>query len=137
MLNFRPHHFMCTLGFVGEGYSPNFIKNYAAIANRLIKDENTPIKVNFGTDSICVACPHKLARDLCTSQKVVDPLDQAHANILGLKDGEVLTWGQAKRRIVRKMTFKNFYLACKGCSWKNMGVCERALRKLKAASSLS
>ncbi|MBN9343226.1 MAG: hypothetical protein BGO76_03725 [Caedibacter sp. 38-128] len=135
MLNFRPHHFMCTLGFVGEGYSPSFIKNYAEIVDRLTRDENTPVKVNFGTDSICAACPNKLARDLCTSQKVIDPLDQAHANILDLKDGEVLTWKQAKGRIVRKMTFKNFYHACKGCSWKSMGVCEKALRNLKVQSS--
>lgn len=134
MLTFRPHHFLCTLGFIGEGYSPAFIKNYTTIVKKLTRDENTPIKVSFGTDSICAACPEKLARDLCTSQKMIDMLDQAHASILSLKDGEVLTWRQAKGLILKKMTYKNFHYACKGCSWKNLGLCEKALRKLKASS---
>lgn len=137
MLTFRPHHFMCTLGFVGEGYSSDFIKKYATIVAKIIKSENTPIKVVFGTDSICAACPEKLARDLCLSQKKVDLLDKTHAHILHLKDGEILTWKQAKRRIVKKMTYKNFHHACKGCSWKELGACEKALRNLKAESSLS
>ncbi len=132
MLSFRPHHFMCTLGFIGEGYSPDFIQNYAAIVTQLIKNTNTPIKVHFGTDSICAACPEKLARDLCMSQKESDPLDKVHANILGLKEGDVLTWRQAKDRIIKKMTFKNFHHACKKCSWKKLGVCETALRNLKS-----
>lgn len=128
---------MCTLGFVGEGYSPDFIKNYATIVNKLTRDENTLIKVSFGTDSICASCPEKLARNLCASQKTIDSLDQQHARILNLKDGEVLTWKQAKGRILKKMTYKNFYSACKDCSWLKLGVCEAALRKLKAPSLLS
>ncbi len=134
MLTFRPHHFLCTLGFVGEGYSQAFIKNYTTIVKKLTRDENTPIKVSFGTDFICAACPEKLARDLCTSQKMIDSLDQAHASILNLKDGEVLTWRQAKSIILKKMTYKNFHYACKGCSWKKLGLCEKALRKLKVSS---
>lgn len=127
---------MCTLGFVGKGYSPNFIKNYATIVNQLAKDANTPIKVHFGTDSICAACPEKLARDLCMSQKESNVLDKAHATILDLKDGDVLTWRQAKRRLMKKMTFKNFHHACKKCSWKKLGVCETALRNLKATMAV-
>lgn len=136
MLSFRPHHFMCTLGFIGEGYSFNFIKSYTTIVSRITKNENTPIKVVFGTDSICTACPEKLARDLCLSQKKVGPLDKIHANILNLKDGEILTWKHAKGRIIKKMTYKNFHHACKGCSWKKLGVCETALRNLKATASI-
>ncbi|MBN9412824.1 MAG: DUF1284 domain-containing protein [Candidatus Paracaedimonas acanthamoebae] len=134
MLNFRPHHFLCTIGFVGEGYSPNFVKNYAKIVNKLEEDENTSIRVHFGTDSICAACPGKLARDLCMSQKKIDPLDDAHAKILELKNGEILTWKQAKGRLIKKMTFKAFHQACKRCNWKKLGVCETALRSLKSFS---
>ena len=93
--------------------------------------------MSFGTDSICTSCPNKLARDLCTSQKKIDSLDQAHASILNLKDGEILTWRQAKGRILKKMTYKNFYSACKECSWKKLGVCEAALKNLKVSSFLS
>ena len=35
MLKFRPHHFLCTLGFQGKGYSPGFVANFQAIADRL------------------------------------------------------------------------------------------------------
>src|SRR3546814_20869857 len=88
---------MCTIGFVGEGYSSHFIKNYATIADRLQRDDQTRIKVVFGTDSICAACPNKLARDLCMGQKIVNPLDQAHAKILGLKDDDILTRSEERR----------------------------------------
>ena len=35
MLSFRPHHFLCTLGFEGKGYSDAFTRNMAEIADAL------------------------------------------------------------------------------------------------------
>ena len=34
MLEFRPHHFLCTLGFEGKGYSDEFVRNYYRYADQ-------------------------------------------------------------------------------------------------------
>jgi len=134
MLEFRPHHFMCTLGFEGKGYSPEFVRGYQRIADSLrIADEGdaVPIRVAPATDAICAPCPNRTGT-VCASEPKIRSLDQAHARVLGIEAGQVLTWGEAKRLIAEKMGFDDFERACAPCAWKAMGVCEAALRKVKA-----
>ncbi len=129
-IQFRPHHFLCTLCYTGKGYSASFIRNYDKIAAQLNADggENTPIEVVSHTDSICKPCPHK--RDLnCESQALIADLDAKHAEALGLQAGEVLTWGEAKQRIAEHMTLEKFEHTCETCSWKKFGICEKILTK--------
>ncbi len=131
MIKFRPHHFMCTLGFQGKGYSQQFVDNYAAIASQLKTDPNTLITVTSTLDDICHACPHQLTNKLCSSQTKIDKLDSAHQEILGLTEGQVISWRQAQELIKNHMTISQFHLACEGCEWKELGVCEEALKELK------
>lgn len=137
-LRFRPHHFLCTIGFEGKGYSDEFVAGYQKIADRLRgtpEGDDTIIEVTPHTDSICDPCPNK--RDLlCTTQEKITKLDQAHAEILGLKAGDRLTWGEAKERIRVRMTKENFDRACAPCSWKEAGMCEKALNRLKETPAL-
>jgi hypothetical protein len=132
MLKFRPHHFLCTVGYQGKGYSPEFVKNYDSIAADLKKPagDGTLIQVVEKTDSICAPCPSK-RDDLCETQAKIDQLDRAHANILSIKDGDTLTWGEAKNRIAEFFTEEAFESACAPCSWKALGICKTALVKLK------
>jgi hypothetical protein len=146
MLEFRPHHFLCTIGFQGKGYSAEFVKNYAEISTRLKGPgfeagyTETPtgdlikIRVVAETDSICAPCPSKRGA-LCETQEKIDRLDHAHAEILGLKTGDELTWGEAKKLLAQKFTLEKFDTACQPCSWKSLGVCETALIELKKAHS--
>lgn len=128
MLKFRPHHFLCTLGFRGKGYSPDFVANFSAIVARLT--DQSPIEVVESVDSICTPCPSNRA-GRCTDASKIEKLDQAHLEILDLTLGSVLTWGEAKTRIRDRMSVSDFNRACKSCSWKELGVCENALRDLK------
>ncbi len=132
-LQFRPHHFMCTLCYTGKGYSPSFVRNYNKI-DTLLKSaggDDIPIEVVSHTDSICTPCPHK--RDLlCESQAVIADLDAKHAAVLALQAGEVLTWGQAKQRIAENMTLEKFEHTCATCSWKKFGICEKILTEFLA-----
>ncbi|MGZ3698214.1 MAG: DUF1284 domain-containing protein, partial [Bdellovibrionota bacterium] len=73
--------------------------------------------------------PHRLD-SLCKTQSKIEALDQAHATILGLQTGEVLSWGEAKKRIRARMTEDRFDSACAPCEWKSLGHCRTALRKL-------
>lgn len=137
MLRFRPHHFLCTLGFEGKGYSDEFVASYAEIASSLRAPggEDTPIEVAGHTDSICAPCPHRRG-SLCATEGKIRSLDQAHASILGLEAGETLTWREAQRRIAERMTDEEFERACAPCAWKPLGVCKSALQKLRAAAVL-
>ncbi len=127
--SFRPHHFLCTLGFQGRGYSPSFIENYEKIAAALRHNEELPLRVVPTHDSICGACPHQ-KKGGCEKEDKIQRLDQQHSQILGLKMGETLSWRKAKERLKKHMTLDAFHHACAGCSWKSLGVCESALKEL-------
>lgn len=129
-ITFRPHHFLCTLGFQGKGYSAPFVENYTQIVEALQKDEALPIQVVAEKDSICMACPHQSLRGCATEEKI-EALDSRHSHILNLKPGDVLSWKEAQERLKENMTLEKFHHACAGCQWKALGVCETALKKLR------
>jgi hypothetical protein len=126
-LFFRPHHFLCTLGFEGKGYSPGFVKNYIQVKEALQNNEELPIHVISHLDSVCSACPHNQG-SICDTEEKIRALDDRHSQVLGLAPGDILTWAAAKQRIKDKMTLAAFHEACKGCQWKPLGICEKALK---------
>lgn len=125
-INFRPHHFLCTLCFQGKGYSPTFVANYENIAAQLKENPDSEISVVDRTDSICAPCPHRQGAQ-CATQDKISGLDQAHGDVLKIQPGEVLTWTAAKQRISAKLTLPEFHRICATCSWKSLGVCEQVL----------
>lgn len=136
-MEFRPHHFLCTVGFMGKGYSNAFVANYQRLADELRRapgGDRRAIQVAAQTDSICGPCPNR-AGTLCQTQEKIDRLDAAHAAVLQIRPGDTLTWGEAKRRIVARFTDEAFEKACAPCAWKPLGICHDALRKLRAAFS--
>ncbi len=133
MIKFRPHHFLCNLGFQGNGYSPEFTENFRLINALTVGAAGdagrVEIEVTLETDSICGPCPNR-NQSRCATQDKIDRLDEAHAEILSLKDGERLTWVEALARIKKEFSLEKFHKACAPCSWKDSGYCESALRKL-------
>lgn len=136
MIYFRPHHFLCTLGFRGKGYSDAFVRNFSRIVQQLRSPEGASEKITviFETDHICKPCPNRRSK-LCVEQEKIEKLDQAHAHSLNLKEGDVLTWQEAKERINQRIDEETFDQICSGCSWKDLGFCREALRELKTQSS--
>lgn len=129
-IKFRPHHFMCTLGFRGKGYSLDFVRQYKKIVQQVNDDEQTEIEVVSYMDNICAACPNKIDEVNCKAQVKILKLDSNHSMYLMIKPGDILTWKKAKEKIKQYMTIEKFHLACTGCSWKEYGVCEQALNDL-------
>ena len=130
-LHFRPHHFLCALGFAGKGYSDPFVANFSQITAQLRAAGGDVIEIVVvdQTDSICTPCPHR--RDTqCTEQTKIASLDQRHQAVLQIKAGDQLSWGEAKARIKQHMDLETFHKACEGCQWKALGVCEQALKQL-------
>lgn len=131
-LQFRPHHFLCSLGFQGKGYSDGFTANMADIVVGQLRTpdgDDTQIEVTGHTDSICAPCPKRRGK-LCEDQEKIATLDARHARALGVFVGSSLTWGEAKRRIVKRVPPGSLSQLCKGCQWLELGLCESALEEL-------
>ncbi|HQU70116.1 MAG TPA: DUF1284 domain-containing protein [Albidovulum sp.] len=131
-IRYRPHHFLCSLGFEGKGYSENFTANMTAIVMGRLRAEGgdaTVIAVTGATDDICAPCPKRRGR-LCTNQDKIKTLDRAHAAALKLEPREVLTWGEAKDRIRANVPAGSLKTLCAGCEWEAYGMCEAALSRL-------
>ncbi|ATX66413.1 DUF1284 domain-containing protein [Roseinatronobacter bogoriensis] len=130
-ISFRPHHFLCTLGFQGKGYSGAFTQNMAAIVNRLRAPDGgaVRIQVTYQADSICAPCPHKRGLS-CKEAAKINTLDTRHADALSLRDGDSLTWAEAQARIVARVPQGSLEQLCGGCQWLELGLCETALSAL-------
>ena len=131
-ITFRPHHFLCSLGYQGKGYDDAFTANMDhVVADGLHQEggDETLITVTREADVICGLCPHRRGQG-CVSQEKIDGLDARHAARINLVDGETLTWAEAKTRIAAKVKSGDLFDLCKGCQWLELGLCEDALAKL-------
>lgn len=134
-LRYRPHHFLCSLGFQGKGYSDSFAANMARIVmGRLRTPEggDEVIEVTAATDDICAPCPHRRGT-ACERQEKIAALDAAHARALNLAPGDRLTWAEAQDRIRAQVPPGSLKSLCAGCEWEAYGMCEAALARLHAA----
>lgn len=130
-LVFRPHHFLCALGFQGKGYDSGFTENMAGIVARLrrMDGDDVMIEVRFSADTICAPCPHRRGTG-CTHSAKIATLDHRHAQALGLQDGTRLTWGDARARIRAQIPAERLDALCAGCQWLDHGLCRSALDRL-------
>ena len=130
-VRFRPHHFLCALGFQGKGYSADFTVNMAAIVDRLKAPggDLVEIEVTHQADHICTPCPHRRGTG-CEKSAKIAALDARHSAALGLDDGMRLTWGTAQDRIVKNVSEGALEKLCAGCQWHGLDLCERALSAL-------
>ncbi|MEL7214773.1 MAG: DUF1284 domain-containing protein [Pseudomonadota bacterium] len=133
-VRFRPHHFLCALGFEGKGYSSRFTANMTEIVEGRLRGpggDATPIEVTSATDDICAPCPKRIGT-LCTAQSKIANLDAAHADALGVAPGDTLTWGEAQSRIKARITPDTLDTICADCSWLKHGMCTSAVARLIA-----
>ncbi|MGH1465667.1 MAG: DUF1284 domain-containing protein [Cognatishimia sp.] len=133
-IRFRPHHFLCALGFQGAGYSPAFTANMSEIVDGQLRGQNgdkTRITVTYVADSICTPCPERRGLG-CVKINTIKQLDERHAKALDLQNGTSLTWGEALKRIQTKVPPGSLKTLCQNCQWLELGACESALARLHA-----
>jgi hypothetical protein len=128
----RPHHLLCAVSFEGHGYSGPFVENFSKIVKQLRSNDETIVEIVGAIDDVCLPCPNRIDNSLCKDQAKIQSLDQRHSNVLHVIPGDTFTWKEAKQKLIEKMTLEQFHKACDGCSWKPMGVCEKALKTLRA-----
>lgn len=125
-IRLRGHHLLCMLTFVGEGYSPRFVANYAKIIRRMKAGE--PVLIVQGPDDICAPL---LAADAphCHRDGVVErdrlALESAGA-LLGrqLEAGSEMTVDEPMlNRMQHGFASGELRTACSGCEWS--GLCDK------------
>lgn len=125
-IRLRGHHLLCMLTFVGEGYSPRFVANYAKVIRRMRAGES--VLIVQGPDDICAPL---LAEDgpHCHRESVLerDRLAlESSGRLLGrhLAAGDELTLDEATLlRFQRGFASGATRQACGGCEWSSL--CDR------------
>ncbi len=114
----RPHHLLCMLTFAGDGYTPDFVANFAAIVRRIGAGE--AIDLIDGPDDVCA--PLDASGDTHCGNASVGRRDRTA--LLALAEAG---WPVARRPLVidgarlaeLRAAFASGAIraACRGCEW--------------------
>ena len=134
-LPIRGHTLLCLQGFRGEGYSPDFVENMAAIHRAVTEGPERAVRVIAEPDAICGACPH-LNPAGCTlngaeSEPDMREQDRDVLGRLGLQPGTVLPWREVLARIRRQVTGSDLAKICGSCRWLPLGYCADGIDRLR------
>lgn len=132
-MRIRGHSLLCIQGFVGEGYSPEFVDNMMEIVASLRDD--VPVTVIDGPDALCEACPN-LSSDGCSlhgdgSERGVRTQDRDVMGRLGIAPGATLPWNEILARIRKLIEPDDLDEICGKCPWLPLGHCREGLRRLR------
>lgn len=137
-LSIRGHTLLCLQGFRGEGYSPDFVENMAAIHRAVTDDPARTVRVIAEPDAICGACPHLRREALpgCTlngagSEPDMRAQDRDVLGRLGLQAGTVLPWRDVLARIRRQVKGSDLAQICGSCRWLPLGYCADGIDRLR------
>lgn len=119
----RPHHLLCMLTFVGEGYSPAFVANYRRLAGRISAGE--PIEIISGPDDICAPLLSDEAAH-CFGASVADRDAAALADIARLLERELEAGAVIAPDAALFEKLRDAFSAgvtrraCAGCEWSSL-----------------
>ena len=119
ILNLRPHHLLCTRAFKGKGYSPAFVENMQCVINRL--KTGCDITLIEGVDDICASCPERIG-NRCRSETKVTAFDTAALSLLQL-ERKTYSYTKIDRILIAQLTEPAYHCICRGCEWKETGIC--------------
>ena len=125
-MKLRPHHLLCTQGYSGKGYSPEFVENMNAITTVLRADPSAAVDIVFCTDDICEKCPQKLGEDLCERNDKVKGFDQKVTDYFGIEEKRYI-YREIVAQINRAMTSQMMDNICGGCSWYPISACRKKI----------
>lgn len=135
-LSLKPHHILCSIGFVGKGYDEAFTANMANIVYGQLRGpdgDDVRILITARADAICAPCPLRAGLD-CQRQDKISRLDAAHAQAVGVTPGEVLSWGECLDRVRANVRPDDLDTICAACEWLPLGICKASLADLLTRS---
>jgi uncharacterized protein len=134
-IRLRGHTLLCLQGFRGEGYSPDFTNNLAAIHHRLSGNHDHPVELVDEPDAVCGACPHRAPAG-CTlngtgSEEGMQAQDRHVLKRLGLTGGSVVRWRDVLERIRVSIRGSDLPNICGSCRWLPLGYCKEGIDGLR------
>ncbi len=132
-MRLRGHNLLCIQGFVGKGYSPEFVDNMTRAVESL--DDAAEVVVIDEPDRLCSACPN-LVESGCAlhgegSERGIVHQDRDVMVRLGIAAGETLTWGEIVARIRMRIAPDDLDDICGACPWLPLGHCKAGLIRLR------
>jgi len=137
-LRLRGHNLLCIQGFVGKGYSREFVANMTRVVESL--DEISEVTVLDSPDALCAACPNLDAGEGCrlhgtgTEDGIVRQDRDVMAR-LGLVVNETLTWGEILERVRTSIAPGDLDDICGTCPWLPFGHCKDGLKRIRSSTS--
>ncbi len=134
-IRLRGHTLLCLQGFRGEGYSPEFVENMAAVHRTLTDHPEVLVEVLDSPDAVCGACPHRRPIG-CTlngdrSEEEMTDQDRVVLRKLGLQVKDRLRWQDILERIRVSVSGDNLPSICGSCRWLPLGYCREGLNRLR------
>ncbi len=128
-MRIRAHNLLCIQGFVGKGYSPEFVANMTRVIEAL---PGSDVTVVDSPDALCEACPN-LSGSGCTlhgngTEESIVRQDRDVLGRLGLEAGEALAWNEILVRIRERVAPDDLDDICGKCPWLPLGHCREGLR---------
>lgn len=127
MIKLRPHHLLCFQGYIGKGYSEEFVENMNRIMEELSR-ENSIIKLVFSTDDICSRCPNKLWENNCEDNKKIEEMDRKVIEYFKL-DEKTYKYDEIINSIYKIIDDGIMEDICSSCSWYKYNYCKNKLLK--------
>lgn len=117
----RPHHLLCVLTYVGEGYGPAFVRHFDAVAARLSAGE--AVSVVEGPDELCRVHIGEAGSDLhCVEERVRERDGRARRVVTAALGGGLPDRLDAATVATLRQAFAEGRLAegCAGCPWQDL-----------------
>lgn len=134
-LRLRGHTLLCLQGFRGEGYSPDFTDNLAAVHQSLSENHDHLVELVEEPDIVCGACPHRAPVGCMLNGKGSEAGMQAQdRNVLkrlGLTSGSVVRWREVLERIRVSIRGSDLSTICGQCRWLPLGYCKEGIDRLR------
>jgi len=128
----RGHNLLCIQGFVGKGYSPEFVANMTRVIESLGPD--TLVTVDATPDALCSSCPN-LAESGCAlhgegSEAGIVHQDRDVMGRLAIAEGDTVAWAHIVARITASIQPDDLDSICGACPWLPLGVCKEGIAAL-------
>ncbi len=127
VVRIRPHHILCALSFIGEGYDSRFVRNMQEVVSALGSRE-TVVRISTSCDDICSACPH-MKDGVCRDESSVVEKDRStisHLGLQGCEEASAEYLMQQARMMLGEL--KDIREVCGECDWADL--CNRQMRKV-------
>ena len=121
-MHLRPHHLLCLQSFIGKGYSSEFVRNMAEIADQLNDNPDQSIRIVRHEDDICAACPHRMTDHVCDHHEITEAIDRRFLSWLQLKDDQCC-YSKVTERLDDAFSSVILRAVCIDCQW--IDVCLR------------